>query len=227
MENKKSNLFKNTFVLVIITLVAVAALAVVNQITKGPIEQAEINQKAEAYKVVYADANEFSEIDGLDKMIKNSTKLFEDNGLSGCTVTDALAVKNSGGDTEGYIIASSSPNGYGGEIDVAIGIKDDKLTGFAVVNQMETQGYGAACAEDKFTSQFAGKKVGVLTAKAGGTADDEIDAISGATFTTNGVTNAVNTAVLFYMDTFGDGAPEVSFESNDADAASGATVQAQ
>ena len=78
MENKKSNLFKNTFVLVIITLVAVAALAVVNQITKGPIEQAEINQKAEAYKVVYADANEFSEIDGLDKMIKNSTKLFED-----------------------------------------------------------------------------------------------------------------------------------------------------
>ena len=117
MENKKSNLFKNTFVLVIITLVAVAALAVVNQITKGPIEQAEINQKAEAYKVVYADANEFGEIDGLDKMIKKSTKLFEDNGLSGCTVTEALAVKNSSGDTEGYIIASTSPNGYGGEIE--------------------------------------------------------------------------------------------------------------
>ena len=395
MENKKSNLFKNTLILVIITLVAVAALAVVNQITKGPIEQAEINQKAEAYKVVYADANEFGEIDGLDKMIKKSTKLFEDNGLSGCTVTEALAVKNSSGDTEGYIIASTSPNGYGGEIDVAIGIKDgkltgftvisnsetaglgskcaepdfqnqfkdkaaevlsytktgassdteidaisgatittnavteavnaaiifyqsnfgggvqemakpdltefyqkaypgatdfadvenadklvadftanleskyglanctveevkavnggegyvisttaigfaktapiqiaigikdDKLTGFAVVNQMETPGYGAACAEDDFTSQFTGKKVGVLTAKAGGTADDEIDAISGATFTTNGVTNAVNTAVLFYMDTFGDGAPEVSFESSGADAASGATVQAQ
>lgn len=395
MENKKSNLFKNTLILVIITLVAVAALAVVNQITKGPIEQAEINQKAEAYKVVYADANEFGEIDGLDKMIKKSTKLFEDNGLSGCTVTEALAVKNSSGDTEGYIIASTSPNGYGGEIDVAIGIKDgkltgftvisnsetaglgskcaepdfqnqfkdkaaevlsytktgassdteidaisgatittnavteavnaaiifyqsnfgggvqemakpdltefyqkaypgatdfadvenadklvadftanleskyglanctveevkavnggegyvisttaigfaktapiqiaigikdDKLMGFAVVNQMETPGYGAVCAEDEFTSQFAGKKVGVLTAKAGGTADDEIDAISGATFTTNGVTNAVNTAVLFYMDTFGDGAPEVSFESNGADATSGATVQAQ
>lgn len=71
MEKKKSGLFKNTLILVIITLVAVAALAVVNQITREPIEQAEINQKAEAYKVVYADATEFGEVDGLDKMIEN------------------------------------------------------------------------------------------------------------------------------------------------------------
>ena len=40
MEKKKSGLFKNTLILVIITLVAVAALAVVNQITREPIEQA-------------------------------------------------------------------------------------------------------------------------------------------------------------------------------------------
>ena len=79
MEKKKSGLFKNTLILVIITLVAVAALAVVNQITREPIEQAEINQKAEAYKVVYADATEFGEVDGLDKMIEKSTKLFYRN----------------------------------------------------------------------------------------------------------------------------------------------------
>ena len=82
MEKKKSGLFKNTLILVIITLVAVAALAVVNQITREPIEQAEINQKAEAYKVVYPEANEFAEIDGVDAMVEASTALLEDLGVT-------------------------------------------------------------------------------------------------------------------------------------------------
>ena len=204
MEKKKSGLFKNTLILVIITLVAVAALAVVNQITRGPIEQAEINQKAAAYKVVYADATEFGEVDGLDKMIEKSTKLFNKNGLAGCAVTDALEVKSSNGDTEGYIIASSSPNGYGGEIDVAIGIKDGKLTGFTVISNSETAGLGSKCSEPDFQNQFKGKPAQTLSyTKSGATADTEIDAISGATITTNAVTEAVNAGIAFYQANFG------------------------
>ena len=45
--NKKSSTLKNTLILIIISAVAVALLAIVNQITVEPIAKAEVNQKAE------------------------------------------------------------------------------------------------------------------------------------------------------------------------------------
>lgn len=207
---KKNNIVLNTVVLVVITVIAVALLAVVNQITAGPIEKAEVNAKAQAYKVVYADAETFAEIDGIDKMIEDSAALLEENGFGGCTITDSLAVKNAGGDTEGYIIVSTSPNGYGGEIQVAIGIKDDKLTGFEPVKNSETPGFGANCTTPEFTGQFAGKAASVLSyTKNGASSDTEIDALSGATITTKAVTEAVNAAIIFYQSNFGGGVQEI------------------
>ncbi len=215
MENKKSNMFKNTLILVVITLVAVAALAVVNQITKEPIAQAEINQKAEAYKVVYADAVGFDEIDGLDKMIENSAMLFDDNGLSGCTVSDALAVKDANGNVEGYVISSTSLNGYGGEIQVAIGIKNGKLTGLTVISNSETPGLGSKCTESDFQNQFKNKSAEILSyTKSGASSDTEIDAISGATITTSAVTEAVNAAIVFYQSNFGNETSNADAQSN-------------
>lgn len=215
MENKKSNMFKNTLILVVITLVAVAALAVVNQITNEPIAQAEINQKAEAYKAVYADAVGFDEIDGLDKMIENSTTLFDKNGLSGCTVSDALAVKDANGNVEGYVISSTSPNGYGGEIQVAIGIKSGKLTGFTVISNSETPGLGSKCTESDFQNQFKNKSAELLSyTKSGASSDTEIDAISGATVTTSAVTEAVNAAIVFYQSNFGNDTSNADAQSN-------------
>lgn len=210
MAAKKSNIFVNTLVLVLVTLVAITSLAVVNQITAEPIAQAEVNLKAEAYKVVYPEANEFAEIDGVDAMVEASTALLEENGFKGCTITDALAVKNTSGETEGYIIVSTSPNGYGGEIQVAIGIKDDKLTGFSTIKNSETAGLGSKCTEPEFTEQFKDKKAEVLSySKTGASSDTEIDAISGATITTNAVTEACNAAIIFYQDNFGGGVQEV------------------
>lgn len=209
-KNKKSNIFTNTLVLVIITFVAIAALAVVNQITAEPIAQAEVNQKAEAYKIVYADAGSFAEIDGVDKMLEDSAALLEENGFAGCTVTDALEVKSSSGDAQGYIIVSTSPNGYGGEIQVAFGIKDDKITGFTAIKNSETAGLGSKCTEPEFAGQFAGKAASILSyTKSGASSDTEIDAISGATITTNAVTEAVNAGIIFYQSNFNGGVQEI------------------
>ena len=53
---------------------------------------------------------------------------------------------------------------------------------------------------DEFKSQFAGKNVAQFKyTKSGAASDEEIDALSGATITTNAVTNAVN-AGLSYAD---------------------------
>ena len=50
--------------------------------------------------------------------------------------------------------------------------------------------------EDSFRSQYVGKAVDTFSVtKTGASADNEIDAILGATITSNAVTSAVNTAM--------------------------------
>ena len=135
MAKKKSGIILNTIVLVIVTLVCVALLAVVNQITRGPIEQAEINARAEIYKVVYPDADAFAEADNTTEMLEKSAEVMKNAGYDGCFANDVLSVTDADGSVVGYVIAATSPNGYGGDIQVAIGItKDGKLTGFDAVS---------------------------------------------------------------------------------------------
>ena len=80
MAKKKSGIILNTIVLVIVTLVCVSLLAVVNQITRGPIEQAEINARAEIYKVVYPDADAFAEADNTTEMLEKSAEVMKNAG---------------------------------------------------------------------------------------------------------------------------------------------------
>ena len=207
MANKKSSILKNTLVLFAVTFVAVLALAVVNQITKEPIAQAEINARAEIYRVVYPDAQSFAEIENSEVLIEDSAQMLSGAGYDGCFVNDALAVTDSSSNTVGYVIAATSPSGYGGELQIAVGITNEgKITGFNVVSNNETAGLGSKCTEPDFTSQFAGKTAQILSyTKSGASADNEIDAISGATITTNAVTEAVNSAIVFYQTNFGGG----------------------
>ncbi len=62
---------------------------------------------------------------------------------------------------------------------------DFKIIDCITVSQAETEGLGDACADESFYGQFAGKSEADYT---------EIDAISGATLTTNGYTQAIERA---------------------------------
>lgn len=210
MAKKKSSIIMNTLVLFVVTFIAVLALAVVNQVTKEPIKQAEINARAEVYKVVYPDAQGFGEIENAAELIENSAQMLTEAGYDGCFVNDALSVTDASGSIAGYVIAATSPNGYGGELQAALGIdKDGNITGFNIVSHSETAGLGSKCAEPDFTSQFAGKPAAVLEyTKSGASADNEIDAISGATISTKAATEAANAAIVFYQSNFGGGIKE-------------------
>lgn len=215
MAKKKSGILVNTLVLFVVTVVAVLALAVVNQITRGPIEQAEIDARAQVYKVVYPDSQYFAEVENSESLIDGSADALSSAGYEGCVINDTLAVTDeSGSNILGYVIAATSPNGYGGDVQVAVGITSDgTITGLNVVSHSETAGIGSKCAEPDFTSQFADKKASVLEyTSSGATADNEIDAVSGATITTNAVTEAANAAIVFYQTNFGGGLEEEAAE---------------
>ena len=207
---KKTATVANTLVLVVVTFIAILALSVVYQVTKGPIDQAEINARAEVYKVVYPEAKGFAQIDNTDALLEGSAEMLAGAGYDGCFINDVLAVidpADSSATPKGYVIAATSPSGYGGNIQIAVGITSDgTLTGFNVVSHSETAGLGSKCTEPAFTEQFKGKKAEQLAySKTGASADNEIDAIGGATITTGAVTDAANAAIAFYQANFGSG----------------------
>lgn len=196
----KNKFLKNCLALFVITLVAGVSLAFVNEVTKEPIAKAQDKARLEAYEVVYPNA-EFKVMDNSDEILKASSKSLEKENLSQCSVDDVLAVMDKNGNLIGYVFSATSPSGYGGDIKVAIGVsnKTNKITGFTVLSHSETAGLGAKATEDEFKSQFIGKSANSINyTKNGASNDTEIDALSGATITSNAVCEAVDSALAVY-----------------------------
>lgn len=206
--DKKPGIVMNTVVLVIATLVCVALLATVNQITAEPIKEAEVAARAQSYAAVYPGAEKFSEPENTQEMLDKAPDMLASAGYEGCYINDVLAVNDASGNVAGYVIAATSPNGYGGEMQAAVGItKDGKLTGMGLVSHSETAGLGSKAGDPEFTDQFKGLNASKIEYyKSGANADNnEIDAISGATISTGAATEAVNAAIAFYQDNFAGG----------------------
>ncbi len=195
MAKSKGSAVKNIIVLFIIALVSVSILAVLNQITMEPIAKAEEEAKAAVYRSVYSDAAEFEEMSGFTGL--TSSYAPADGSI---TFNSVLAAKDGGGNVIGYVIDATSANGYGGDVQIAVGISNEgTLTAFSVISASETPGLGARASEDEFASQFAGMPAEeIVFTKTGKSAPNEIDAISGATITTTAVTTAVNEAITLY-----------------------------
>lgn len=196
----KNKFLKNCLALFLITLVAGVSLAFVNEITKEPIAQAQDKARLEAYEVVYPNAK-FETLDNTEEILENSSASLKKENLSQCTVDDVLKATDESGNTIGYVFSATSPSGYGGDVKVAVGVsnKDNSITGFTVLSHSETAGLGAKATEDEFKSQFIGKSAnGISYTKTGASSDSEIDALSGATITSNAVCEAVNSALAVY-----------------------------
>lgn len=188
---------KNTFTLMLITLIAGLLLGLVYEITKEPIANEKLKAKEEAYKTVFAQAGSFEEMpDVSDKTGEELRGLGYD-----ADIDEIMNVKDQTGNHIGYVLTVTDHEGYGGDIQFAMGVMDDgTLNGISFLSIGETAGLGMKATEDSFKNQFSGKNVPKFSyTKSGAAADDEIDALSGATITTNAVTNGVN-AGLYYVN---------------------------
>lgn len=198
MANKKSTIIKDTIILLIITIVSAFTLAAVNKVTKEPIAYARTEEKNKAYRGMFKEAEAFETNETLVKNCEASKEFLKSKGFNGTTVNEALIAKSKN-EAIGYILNATSPNGYGGNIEISLGLdKEGKIRGFEILSISETVGLGMKAKDDEFKSQFAGKNVKEIKyTKSGASAEDEINAISGATITTSAVTEAVNSALVF------------------------------
>lgn len=200
MENKnKSTLMKDAIILFVITLLAGLGLGLVYEVTKNPIAEANAKAKQEAYQRVYSDAKEFAADEAIDKKVEDSAQFLSDNALDGAVISEVLIANDESGNAIGYVVSFVAKEGYGGDISLSMGMTNEgEITGLEVLSASETAGLGANCTKADFKDQFKGKNVDAIEyTKDGATADNQIDAISGATITTKAVTKGVNAAIAF------------------------------
>ena len=94
----------------------------------------------------------------------------------------------------GYV-AQGTGRGFGGEIEVIIGLRTDgEITGVSVggANFSETAGLGAKAKDAAFTDGFVGKRAPLTVVKAGETkSESTVDAITSATITSKAVNDTI------------------------------------
>ncbi len=192
------SLMKNALILTVITLVAGILLGLVYEITKEPIALANENAKRKAYQTVVPEGERFETLE-FDK--KLADKVLSKAGVLGCEI-DEIVVAKAKEEVKGYVITATSGEGYGGNLQVSVGIAEDgTVMGIEILSINETPGLGMNADTPEFKGQFAGKKENTfVVTKTGAVAENEIDAISSATITSNAVTNAVNAGVVYFQN---------------------------
>lgn len=192
-------------ILFVITLIAGIVLGFVYQITKEPIALQEKKAKDEACKAVFADASDFEELPAYS--LEEAKEDFAAAGYSAQRMEDVVrAAKDANGELLGYVLTVTTTEGYGGDITFAMGIRmDGTLNGISFLSISETPGLGMR-AEEVLSPQFVNKNVPQFEyTKSGAVSDSQIDAISGATITTNAVTNGVNAGMEYFRTVLKEG----------------------
>ncbi len=187
MKNIKfKDILVPTVTLFVICLIVSALLAGTNALTKAPIEKNAELKSQQAMQSVCPDAVSFEEISSSDYQAYKA--LSESGETIGCAVT-------------------VTSKGYGGEIAIMVGFSTEgetalgKVTGVEILSHSETPGLGANAANESFRNQYKQDITasGFSVVKDGsGDGDGKIDAMTGATITSNAVTNAVNEALEIY-----------------------------
>ncbi len=173
-------------VLTLVCLIAALALAGVDRITKGP----RLEQKRLAHL----------------KAIKSVLPPFDNDPLKDKKEIEGMAFYL--GKREGAITGvafSSKGEGYSGFITIIMGVspRDDSITGIEILEHSETPGLGANIEKEEFKNQFKEKSLANSKLVAGKLAvkkdKGDITALTGATISSRGVTEAVDKGLKVFL----------------------------
>ena len=194
-----NKMIKDALILFAITLVSGLGLGAVYNVTSQARAQQEQKTKNAAYQAVFDGADHFDEYkinDSDQKKIADYIKKMDINA----DINEIMEAKDKDNNVLGYVITVTDNEAYDGKIQFSVGIKEDgTVNGISFLSISETPGLGMRAKEDSYKNQFNDKKVDYFKySKTGASEDNEIDAMSGATITTNATTNGVNAAIFCF-----------------------------
>lgn len=192
MKKLESTWYNMAGVLTGIALVAGAALASVNEMTKGPIQ--ELKEKSEQAAIAQVLGGGNVEVQKVDTVVVDGSNYI---------------VMNAG--EKGVAVKAVDPQNasFGGGLTIMVGMDPDGvILGYSVLESNETPGLGAKASE-WFQKDGKGCIVGrnmtegdLTVSKDGG----NVDAITASTITSRAFLRAVNAAYSAFRQTLGRGA---------------------
>jgi len=178
---------KIVLTLVVFCSVAAGGLSLTYAMTKGQIETQKRIEEAKAYSAALPAVKTPEGFAPLGDVARAAGAKYKD-------VTKVLKGEVDG-DLKGYVIVVG-PRGYGGPVQMAVGLNPDgAITNVAVISSSETMGLGTKALEPPFIRQLKGK-----TANDPIKIGEDVDAITGATRSSNAVVMGARQAVDVYKE---------------------------
>lgn len=155
----------------------------------------------ETFHQTFPKAASFEEMD--TALVSECNSQLKSCDFGNVGVERAAVARNSQEEPIGWVVEAWSEDGYNGDVSISIGIRNDgRIDRLEVLSLQDTPGLGMKAKDEAFLNQFSGKQAESLTInRTGNAGESEIDAISGATITSDAAVNAVN-AALYYVHHF-------------------------
>ena len=179
-------IIKLTVTLLVTCVIVAACLGGVNAVTEEKIDEINRAKTEEAMKAVVADPDNTTFSDAM-------TLTDEMTAASGSVALDSVYEAQVNGQSAGYAIKVVA-SGSQGKIEMMVGVDGEgAVTGVSIVKNSETAGIGSKVMENQngVLDQFVGKSAADGTLVVG----TNVDAITGATVSSKGVTAGVNAAL--------------------------------
>ena len=178
---------KLTVTLLVTCVIVAGLLGLVNGVTAGPIAAINQQKTQDAMAQVVSDASSFQAVEEIPQAALDAA------AAAGATVTELYD-----GQDAGYVLKVVA-SGSQGNIEMMVGVDGDGVvTGVSVVDSSETAGIGTKVTSNEplasgtgVLDQFIGKSAADGTLSVG----SNVEAITGATVSTRGVTTGVNAAL--------------------------------
>ena len=169
-EKNSPSVVKLAVLLMVICAIVSAVLGGVNYITKDRIAEITAQKTADAYAEVLPTSGEYTEV----------------------AYTGDVATVDTVATCEEGTIVQLTVSGAQSMVTLVVGVDNDgAVTGVSIVDHGETPGLGALATDAAWRAQFAGETAGIALTKKGGS----IEALTGATITSQAVVDACNTAI--------------------------------
>ena len=181
-------IIKLTVTLFVTCVIVAALLGLVDNVTRDKIAAINWENTVAAMKAVVADPDATTFSDALE-----NTEAMSAAALAGGGTLDSVYEVQVGGASAGYAIKVVA-SGSQGNIEMMVGVDGEgAVTGVSIVDNSETAGIGSKVMENQngVLDQFIGKSAADGTLAVG----TNVDAITGATVSSRGVTTGVNAAL--------------------------------
>ncbi|MDR5657879.1 RnfABCDGE type electron transport complex subunit G [Serpentinicella sp. ANB-PHB4] len=182
------DMLKMGLILLAFTAVSGMILGLTNDVTQGIIQERLEEENIQAIAGLLPEAEDFNNLE--DEAILQRDLIVE------------VYEGQKEDETVGYTVRAN-PIGYGGRVVVITGISvDGEILGVEIAAQSETPGLGDKITDNEYLDQYVGKSTEeeLVTTKGGETGEKYINAITGATVSSEAVTDGVNAARALYEE---------------------------